>query len=55
MKTRNILYSALLLLLSGLTFTSCDDYLDVMPDNRTVIDNEEKVKKLLTSAYAETT
>lgn len=55
MKTRNILYSALLLLLSGLTFTSCDDYLDVMPDNRTVIDNEEKVKKLLTSAYAENT
>lgn len=32
-------------------FASCDDFLDVMPDNRAEIDTEEKVVKLLTSAY----
>ena len=41
------------LLLLGLM--SCDNYLDVTPDNRTVLDSEEKVKELLTSAYPETT
>lgn len=34
--------------------TSCDDYLDKMPDNRTVIDNEEKVGDVLVSAYPTT-
>ena len=31
--------------------TSCADKLDEVPDNRTEIDNPEKVRKLLTSAY----
>lgn len=31
--------------------TSCDNFLDEMPDNRAEIDNEEKVAKLLVSAY----
>lgn len=31
--------------------TSCNDWLDVMPDNRAEIDSEEKVIKLLASAY----
>ena len=35
-------------------FTSCDDYLDKMPDNRTEIDNEEKIGDVLVSAYPTT-
>ncbi|KAA6336723.1 hypothetical protein EZS27_015150, partial [termite gut metagenome] len=30
---------------------SCDDFLDVMPDNRTVIDNPETIQELIVSAY----
>ncbi|MBO5601486.1 MAG: RagB/SusD family nutrient uptake outer membrane protein [Prevotella sp.] len=37
-----------------LTLTSCDDYLDKMPDNRTEIDNEEKIGDVLVSAYPTT-
>ena len=33
--------------------TSCNKWLDVMPDNRAEIDTEEKVEKLLVSAYPE--
>ncbi|MFT3738581.1 MAG: RagB/SusD family nutrient uptake outer membrane protein [Breznakibacter sp.] len=33
---------------------SCDDFLDETPDNRTVIDSEEKITKLLVSAYPTT-
>ena len=32
-------------------FTGCDKYLDTLPDNRTDIDSESKVLKLLGSAY----
>lgn len=47
---KNILLSAL-----ALTFalTSCNDWLDVMPDNRAEVDTAEKVEKLLVSAYPE--
>ena len=31
--------------------TSCDDYLDEMPDNRTELDTEKKIVQLLVSAY----
>ena len=31
---------------------SCNEFLDEMPDNRTEVDTEEKITKLLTSAYA---
>lgn len=41
-----LLYSVMPLLLTG-----CQDKLDEMPDNRTEIDNPEKVRKLLVSAY----
>nr|WP_320059799.1 RagB/SusD family nutrient uptake outer membrane protein [uncultured Bacteroides sp.] len=34
-------------------FASCDDYLDVLPDNRTEIDTEDKVGQLLVSAYSQ--
>jgi tetratricopeptide (TPR) repeat protein len=30
---------------------SCNDFLDVMPDNRTVLDNPEAVQELIVSAY----
>ena len=33
--------------------TSCNEWLDVMPDNRAEVDTEEKVEKLLVSAYPE--
>ena len=50
MKMKNILLSAL-----ALTFalTSCNEWLDVMPDNRAEVDTAEKVEKLLVSAYPE--
>lgn len=43
--------SALVLGASAVTFTACDDYLDTMPDNRTTLDSEFKIEKMLTSAY----
>ena len=30
---------------------SCNDFLDELPDNRTTLDNADKIKKMLTSAY----
>lgn len=36
------------------TFTSCNDFLDVVPDNRTEIDSKVKAQELLVSAYPET-
>lgn len=36
---------------AALLFSSCDKYLDVMPDNRAELDTEEKITKLLVSAY----
>jgi hypothetical protein len=50
MKNRYIHYFSLLLLLL-VVVTSCDDFLDKMPDNRTVIDSPEKVYNLLVNAY----
>ncbi len=47
---RNRIYS--LLIAGGCLFlTGCNDFLDTLPDNRAEIDTEEKVKKLLVSAY----
>lgn len=37
--------------LVGLVFVSCEDALEEIPDNRTQIDNAEKVAELLTLAY----
>ena len=42
---------ASLLLFAPCFLTSCDEFLDEMPDNRTTIDNEKKVKDILTGAY----
>ena len=51
MNITKITYTALALTFSALTLSSCDDYLDTMPDNRTTIDTEKKVADLLVSAY----
>ena len=51
MKRFRFIYAiALLALLSQ----SCDEFLDVMPDNRTELDTQEKIRSFLTSAYPET-
>ncbi|MDR0939615.1 MAG: RagB/SusD family nutrient uptake outer membrane protein [Mediterranea sp.] len=51
MKSRYLRY--ILALPSLLALGACNDYLDKMPDNRATIDSEEKVYKLLISAYPE--
>lgn len=48
MKKINILYLATVAILS---FSSCSDFLDTMPDNRAEINNEAKITSLLVSAY----
>ena len=47
-----VFYPALIIML--LLSTSCGDFLDETTDNRTVIDSNEKITKLLVSAYPET-
>ena len=45
-------YKYILLSVAALVFTtSCNDFLDEMPDNRTEINTAEKVAKILVSAY----
>lgn len=41
--------------LSALFAASCNDYLDETPDNRTELDSDDKITRLLTSAYPKTT
>lgn len=48
MKLKKI-YSLLLL---SVAFVSCNDYLDTLPDSRTQLDSENKVKSLMSSAYS---
>lgn len=51
MKTKNIIYPVLIGIVSALTLTSCNDFLDTMPDNRTTLDSQEKISDLLVTAY----
>ena len=44
---------AFALALPTVALTSCDDYLDTMPDNRATLDSETKIKSILVSAYVE--
>ncbi len=41
----------ILLSLIVMLVVSCDNYLDVTPDNRTEVDNQSKIRSLLVSAY----
>ena len=47
-------YTLIALLTLALSLVSCDKFLDVMPDNRTELDTQEKIRSLLVSAYPET-
>ena len=49
MKTN--LYTLLLIISAALAMSSCDDYLDIEPDNRVMIDTPEKVRQLLINSY----
>lgn len=49
MKTHKLLYSSLFL--CSLLFSSCEKYLDQLPDQRTLLNNGEKLSELLVSAY----
>lgn len=51
MKNSKISYILILAAISALALSSCDSFLDTLPDNRATIDNEDKIKNLLTSAY----
>ena len=50
MKYKNVLYTAVISTLC-LGTTSCSDFLDEMPDNRTELTTEESITKVLVSAY----
>ncbi|GHS96483.1 hypothetical protein FACS189421_01610 [Bacteroidia bacterium] len=39
------------ILFIGLAVYSCDDFLDVMPDNRTILDTPAKIKELMVTSY----
>lgn len=51
MKTRNKIILLLALALTCM-ITSCESYLDTMPDQRTELNSVRKVKDLLMSAYS---
>jgi hypothetical protein len=51
MKNIKITLSLLILI----SFTSCDDFLSEVPDNRTQIDTPEKISELLVTAYPDRT
>ncbi len=43
----------IMLVLTGMFSTGCDDYLDEVPDNRVALDDLDKMAQLLTNAYSE--
>lgn len=49
-KINHILPVLLLTAASGLTTVSCNDFLDKTPDNRTELNTDQKIAKLLVSA-----
>lgn len=50
MKKRTLIHN-FILFLGVMSFVSCNKFLDEMPDNRATLDTEEKIQKLLVSAY----
>ena len=48
-KINNII--SVVVALSAMMLTSCDKFLDVLPDHRAEVNSKEKIQKLLTSAY----
>ena len=51
MKTKNRTILLLVFVFSGI-ITSCESYLDTMPDQRAELNSVKKVKDLLMSAYS---
>lgn len=51
MKLKNIIYTGTVVATLLASMTSCSDFLDKMPDNRTQMDTDSKVAGLLTTAY----
>lgn len=51
MKTNRTIYALTAAAAALLALTSCNDFLDKMPDNRAELDTKEKVRALLVSAY----
>lgn len=49
-KINNII--SVIVAITAMTITSCDKFLDVLPDHRAEVDSKEKIQKLLTSAYS---
>ena len=47
----NKIYKTFALGMGMLAVSSCDDYLDKLPDDRAELDTEQKVTQLLVSAY----
>ncbi len=54
-KTMSLLLGAAFLVLQPTLFTSCDEYLDKLPDDRATVDTQEKITKLVASAYPSST
>lgn len=54
MKKKTLLY-VLMVLAAGTSLSSCDKFLDTLPDNRTTVDTEPAVKSILVSAYPDKT
>lgn len=52
---KNIIYISALISMFAFVSVSCDDYLDVLPDNRAELDTQEKVRELLVWAYPQST
>lgn len=48
---QSIIYKSALVALSAVSLTACNDFLDTMPDNRAELDTQDKIQKLLVSAY----
>jgi hypothetical protein len=49
-----IKYNFILFIILVLCSASCNDFLDELPDNRTELDTEEKITKILVTAYPTT-
>lgn len=48
---KNRIFTWIMIVLLGASYTSCDKFLDEAPDGRVDLDTEDKLTKLLTSAY----
>lgn len=54
MNVRNIIRTFAVVAISSVAMTSCNDFLDQMPDNRAELDSVAKINAILTSAYPTT-